>query len=319
MSEAPRVSVVVATYNRSQVLKHAIWSVIESTFTDWELIVVGDCCTDDTEECVASFRDARIRFVNLPRHTGEQGGPNNHGVALARGGYIAFLNHDDIYLPDHLATCVAELDRGEADLVWVPAAVAQKAPDRRPGQAPLTFGLVGVPPHGGYSPFAVYYASTWVFRRELASSVGPWPAADSVYVTPSQAWLFRAWRSGARLKLVPRVGVVIVLSGERRGSYAMRESADHELLARWMEEDGSFREQVLEEAAIRAAEAAVFHRYLAPGKAILRGLAHPIYSLLAAVGVHPLSLNMAVRHGGKGGLIRYHRRMTGIPTAGRAE
>lgn len=311
MSRPPKVSVVVATYNRSQVLKHAVGSVIASTFTDWELIVVGDCCTDDSEEVVASFGDARIRFVNLPRRTGEQGGPNNHGTALARGRYVAFLNHDDIYLPDHLATCVAELDRGEADLVWVPAAVAEKAPDRRPDQAPLTFALVGVPPHGEYSPFAAYYASTWVLRRELAGSVGPWPAADSVYVTPSQAWLFRAWRSGARLKLIPRVGVVVVLSGERRGSYAMRESADHELLARWMGEDESFRERMLEEAAIRAAGTTVFHRYRTPGKAILRGLAHPIYSLLAAVGVHPISLNMAVRHGGKGRFIRHHRQLTG--------
>lgn len=311
MSRPPKVSVVVATYNRSQVLKHAVRSVVASSCTDWELIVVGDCCTDDTEEVVASFRDPRIRFVNLPRNTGEQSGPNNHGIALAGGRYIAFLNHDDVHLPDHLATCVAELDRGEADLVWAPAAVAHGAPDRGAGQAPLSFGLAGVPPPGGYSPFAFYSASTWVFRRELAGSVGPWPAADSVYVTPSQAWLFRAWRSGARLKFIPRVGVIVLWSGERRDSYAMRESPDHELLARWMEEDGSFRERMLEEAAIHGAEVALCDLYHRPGRAILRTLAYPVYAALAAVGVHPSSLQRAVRYGARGGYIRYHRQFTG--------
>jgi glycosyltransferase involved in cell wall biosynthesis len=312
VSQSPKVSVVVATYNRSQVLKHAVRSVVASTFTDWELIVVGDRCTDDTEEVVASFRDPRIRFVNLPRNTGDQGGPNNHGIALARGRYIAFLNHDDIHLPDHLATCVAELDRGEADLVWAPAAVAHGSPDRGAGQAPLSFGLAGVPPPGGYSPFAFYSASSWVFRRELAGAVGPWPAADSVYVTPSQAWLFRAWRSGARLRFIPRVGVIVLWSGERRGSYALRESPDHELLARWMEEDGSFRERMLEEAAIHGAEVALNDLYYRPGRAILRSLAYPVYALLAAMGVHPSSLQRAVRFGGRGGYIRYHRQFTGL-------
>ena len=80
MSTAPIVSVVLATYNRSRVLAHAIESVRSSTLTDWELIVVGDHCTDDTAEVVASFDDPRITFINLPQNVGEQSGPNNEGV-----------------------------------------------------------------------------------------------------------------------------------------------------------------------------------------------------------------------------------------------
>ena len=311
MRRVPEVSVVIATYNRSRVLRHAIGSVLESTFSDWELVVVGDCCTDDTEEVVASFADERIRFVNLTERVGHQSGPNNRGLALARGRYVAFLNHDDLYLPGHLATCTGELDRGEADLVWAPAAAVRKAPGGRAGREGLTFDLIGVPPQGGYTPFPFYIASSWMFRRELASSVGPWSGARSTWVTPSQAWLFRAWRSGARLRFVRRVGVMVILSGERSGSYAERESPDHELLVEWMREDPAFRERVLEEAAIRAAEAAISERYHAPGKAMLRALASPLYSLLTAAGIHPVTLNMALRHGRKGSFIRYHRRLTG--------
>ena len=114
----PIVSVVMATYNRSAVLRHAIQSVIQSRLSEWELIVVGDHCTDDTAEAVAAFDDPRVRFINLERNCGEQSAPNNAGLRLARGRYVAFLNHDDLYFPDHLGSCVDRLVATGADLVW---------------------------------------------------------------------------------------------------------------------------------------------------------------------------------------------------------
>jgi cellulose synthase/poly-beta-1,6-N-acetylglucosamine synthase-like glycosyltransferase len=64
----PAISVVIATYNRSDVLAYAIESVLRQTFTDWELIVVGDACTDDTPEVVARYveADSRVRFGRHP-------------------------------------------------------------------------------------------------------------------------------------------------------------------------------------------------------------------------------------------------------------
>ena len=68
----PRVSIITSTFNRSNVLRLAIASVRRSTFEDWELLVVGDHCTDDTEAVVSAFGDSRIRFFNLPQNHGEQ-------------------------------------------------------------------------------------------------------------------------------------------------------------------------------------------------------------------------------------------------------
>lgn len=311
----PTVSIVVATYDRSQVLRHAIASVLASDFADWELIVVGDACTDDTGETVAAFADSRIRFVNLPRNCGEQSGPNNEGIALARGRYLAFLNHDDLHLPDHLGAAVAALDRGEAEMVVAGAAVAENVGPRRPGQPPLAFTVLGVPPPHGYSPFGFYNASTWVLRRELAARVGPWPAAATVYVTPSQAWLFRIWRSGARLDFPPRLGAVLLLSGTRRDSYAQRTSPDHEALAAWMRDEPRWRERLLEDAAVRAAGETLHHRYHSPARALARAAATPLWRLLTRLGVHPVSLGNLLRYGRRGGFIRFHARLTGVRTA----
>ena len=313
MTTSPTLSIVIATYNRTHVLKHAIRSVLESSYTDWELIVVGDACTDDTAECVESLQDSRIRFVNLPVNCGDQSGPNNHGIAISRGRYIAFLNHDDLYLPDHLAISVAELEASGADLVWAACAVAGPLTAGGPSDPPCRFSLAGVPSTRGYIPLAFYPASSWVFRREFAARVGPWPSAGEAFVTTSQAWLFRASRSGAVLRCVPRVGVIVVWSGGRAGSYAAPESPEHERLVRWMKKDAQWREHLIEQSAMNSLMEHVTNHYAVPWwRHIARGMLHFLYALLSRAGIHPLSLYMAARFGRRGGFIRWHREFTGV-------
>lgn len=77
MSTVPRATVIMATYNWSTVLPYSIGSVINQTFTDWELLVVGDACTDDSGDVVANVGDPRVRWINLKTPTGHQSGPNH--------------------------------------------------------------------------------------------------------------------------------------------------------------------------------------------------------------------------------------------------
>jgi len=72
----PRVTVIMATYNWSTVLPYSIGSVLDQTFTDWELLVVGDGCTDDSGRVVAAVGDARVRWIDLRPGTHHQYGPN---------------------------------------------------------------------------------------------------------------------------------------------------------------------------------------------------------------------------------------------------
>ena len=105
----PHLSELSSTPCGSNVLRLVIETVRRQSVEDWEWIIVGDACTDDTADVVAAFRDPRIRFLNLARGYGEQSGPHNEAYPLARAGYVAYLSHDDLWLPDHLEVTLAAL------------------------------------------------------------------------------------------------------------------------------------------------------------------------------------------------------------------
>ncbi|MBV5345705.1 MAG: glycosyltransferase family 2 protein, partial [Rhodoferax sp.] len=114
--DAPTVSIIIASYNWSSVLHCAITSALRQTLKNFELIVVGDGCTDDSEAVVRSFSERRIQWRNLPFNSGSQSEPNNYGVSIARGRYIAYLGHDDLWHPTHLERLVRSAERTDADV-----------------------------------------------------------------------------------------------------------------------------------------------------------------------------------------------------------
>ncbi|MBI4341881.1 MAG: glycosyltransferase [Candidatus Omnitrophica bacterium] len=123
----PLVSVLMATYNRAAFLPQAIESVLAQTYPHWELVIINDGSTDNTRQIVESFqaRDARIRYV----YQANQGlaASRHHGVRLCRGKYIAFLDDDDLYLPDKLEQQVAFLEaHPEIGLVYSPVQLVDR-------------------------------------------------------------------------------------------------------------------------------------------------------------------------------------------------
>jgi glycosyltransferase involved in cell wall biosynthesis len=113
---APLVSVVIATYNWSSVLRLAIGSALWQTYPNVEVLVIGDACTDDSEQVAASFADPRVLWHNLAENSGSQAIPNGVGLGLARGAYVAYLGHDDLWLPTHLALLIDGVTRTRAAL-----------------------------------------------------------------------------------------------------------------------------------------------------------------------------------------------------------
>ncbi|QNP75955.1 glycosyltransferase [Streptomyces roseirectus] len=110
------VSVICPAYNRSREITATIDSVRAQTHQDWELLVVSDGSDDDTDDWVrrAAREDPRVRLHRVAR-SGHPSGPRNAGLALARGEFIAYLDHDDVWRPDHLRVLLGLL-RADADL-----------------------------------------------------------------------------------------------------------------------------------------------------------------------------------------------------------
>lgn len=101
MTEELGVSVVIPTYNRAELLARSVESVQRQTYKKWEIIIVDDCSTDDTEQMVKEFEDYRIRYIRNKKNMGA-GASRNRGAGLARYEYIAFQDSDDVWRCDKL-------------------------------------------------------------------------------------------------------------------------------------------------------------------------------------------------------------------------
>ena len=97
----PKVSIILANYNEEKYIAEAIESVINQTYTNWELLIVDDCSTDNTDEIVASFKDDRIRYFHNEKNSGAAL-TRNKALREAKGEWIAFLDSDDLRAPTKL-------------------------------------------------------------------------------------------------------------------------------------------------------------------------------------------------------------------------
>lgn len=106
----PCVSVVLPVYNVAPYIKETIASILKQTFTDFELLVLDDCSTDDTAAKVQAIDDRRLRFIQNPQNLG-RAGTDNAALQHVRGRYIAKMDGDDLCHPERLARQVAFLEK----------------------------------------------------------------------------------------------------------------------------------------------------------------------------------------------------------------
>jgi len=108
--EIMKVSIIVTTFNRAHMVIETIDSILNQTFNDFELIVVDNCSSDNTEEVIKAYTDERIRYF---KH--DNGGiiavNRNYGINQARGEYLAFCDDDDLWLPEKLEKQMLEFEK----------------------------------------------------------------------------------------------------------------------------------------------------------------------------------------------------------------
>lgn len=130
--EFPLVSVCVGTYNRGQLLvNRCLKSILSQDYENIEVIVVGDCCTDNTEQLVGEIKDKRLHFVNLPERGKYPENPRfrwmvagtttfNYALNLAKGDFITHLDDDDEYMTDRIKRLIEFIKQTQSDIVWHP-------------------------------------------------------------------------------------------------------------------------------------------------------------------------------------------------------
>ncbi len=98
------VSIITPCYNAEEYLSQTIESVLSQTCQDWEMLIVDDCSTDGSADIILEYtrKDERIRYLKTENSSGSPTKPRNVGIENARGRYIAFLDSDDLWLPDKL-------------------------------------------------------------------------------------------------------------------------------------------------------------------------------------------------------------------------
>ena len=108
---AELVSVIMPSYNTSDFICETIESVLKQTYTNWELLIVDDCSTDNTDEVVRSFlSDNRIKFFKNEKNSGAAVS-RNRALREAKGKWIAFLDSDDLWMPDKLAKQISFMEK----------------------------------------------------------------------------------------------------------------------------------------------------------------------------------------------------------------
>jgi glycosyltransferase involved in cell wall biosynthesis len=195
----PLVSICIPAYKADRFIGETLESVRAQTFADWEIIVVEDGSHDGTEGIVRAFARSVTQPVTFLRHEANQGlpGTRNTAIAHARGEWIALIDSDDLWTPDHLTNALAEARRSNADLIHTGVIMfdSDTGADLET-RAPSTAARNAFPRSLFLGDYIIQPSSV-LLRRDTCRRVGGFNPR-SRYVEDRELWL-RLVRAGARV------------------------------------------------------------------------------------------------------------------------
>jgi glycosyltransferase involved in cell wall biosynthesis len=260
-SRHPAVSVVIPTYNWSAALRCAIRSVRLQTMQDFEILVVGDGCTDDSEAVVAEFNDPRIRWHNLARNYGSQWAANNYGNEHAAGEWIAYLGHDDLWYPTHLAAILRAAQHESAEAVT--STMILYGPEGSGMR-----GIAGVFATGAYGPQDFVPPSAFAHARTLYGDVVHWRDPDSVVLPMDVAFLDEVAAVSGKFAVTHELTCFKFNAAWRRDAYKVKSVAEQQRMLERIESGVDFRQAEL----LDVLQSVVASRFLAVGKPSTSGV-----------------------------------------------
>ena len=233
------VTLVIASYKRVDALRSTLKSLILQHHQDWNALVVGDCCDDETADMIRTLKESRIKYYNLPERFGEQSGPNNFGLQLAQGDFITFLNHDDLLLRDHLNYSLDKMIAEDSDFHIGLCASAKKLNFGDDNTAIPEFSQL-LPESRDLNYLVLSNAmlfepsSFWLIRTPYAKTIGTWKPSNSLWRTPLRDWLMRAWRMKGKFSFGDKVtGIRFLTHNARKGApLYTNNSPEHDYMVR---------------------------------------------------------------------------------------
>lgn len=279
MTSDPFFTVIMATWGRGRHILPSIQSVLGQRFRSFELIVVGDACTDETEAIVAGLADTRLRWINLATRCGSQSAPNNAGIVAARGEVIAYLGHDDIWEPTHLQE-LARLFRSDDPPDFGVSGTINHLPNGIPGSRVQGLFTDDAAKHKYFFP-----PSCLAHRKDVTDRIGPWRMPMEIRAPVDEDLLLRAASADLRFRSTGVVTVHKFASAARYLSYVQQRSDEQAAMLAEMEapDHAEAVAAAVETAKRQGNFMAAFRRaydHLAPGElarlnAARRGLLRP--------------------------------------------
>ncbi len=182
------VSIVIPTYNRAGDLERALKSVFAQTYSNWEVLIIDNHSTDNTDDVVNNFKDSRVKLFKI-HNLGMIAASRNLGIKYAEGEYIAFLDSDDWWTPRKLDESLKYLERG-VDVIYHDLFTVTKTNQRFFWKKASTRGLKSPVFEDLIVRGNALNNSSVVIRKNFLLEIGPFPE-DTIMnpICDYAAWL----------------------------------------------------------------------------------------------------------------------------------
>lgn len=218
----PKFSIITATYGRSKHILPSIQSVLKQNFDSFELLIIGDGVDDDTFEFCQNL-DPRIRIYNLENNSGSQSSPNNYGIQIAHGQCIAYLGHDDLWMPDHLSSLNQIFENTLCDV-----AVSGCAFHGPPGTNLLE--VTGIFDHSQAALNHFFPPSSLAHKKSIIDEIGGWANPRDAVAAVDVDLLLRLATHGYQFASTNKLTTHKFAAGHRYLSYLLPSSSEQKAM-----------------------------------------------------------------------------------------
>jgi glycosyltransferase involved in cell wall biosynthesis len=268
----PEVSVIIPTYNRANIISRAIRSVLAQTYENFEIIIIDDGSTDNTEEVIQSFSERRIRYLRHKVNRG-RGTVRNKALTEARGEYIAFLDDDDEWLPTKLERQLQVFKTSDIENLGLVLCgmtvigsnfIREWCPPQRGWMYEYFLSMISL---------GISWLPCWLVKKNLVTEVGPF---DNLSSGQDIDWLLRASKL-SQIDFIPESLVVV----HQESGYDPNSTAIRRLnLTRKYAEELNQRPQLLQSCYIKISQS--YHKQ--------RNSKEARHYLVLAIKAYPLTL-----------------------------